>query len=55
MPKQKKKVEIYKILSITSVGKHAWVETNVGRIKKELNKISQELIDVFRKEAHGNT
>lgn len=47
----RKEVVIEKVLSITPGGNHAWVESNIGRIKKPLNAIPKRLLDEFRAES----
>ena len=45
----KEKVKIIKVIKITSVGNRAWVETNVGDMKKPLNAIPAKLLEEYRK------
>lgn len=51
--KERKKIEILKVVSMTPGGNRAWVETNVGLVRKPLNAIPKELLDEFNKNAGG--
>lgn len=43
----RKKVEISEIISITPGRHHAWCESNVGRIRKQLKSLSAEIIRTY--------
>lgn len=47
-------VKILKVLRITPGGSHAWVETNVGELRKPLKAIPQRLLDEYNKEKGGD-
>lgn len=48
--KVKKKVELYSVISITAGGHHAWLESNVGPIRKPLASIPDDLLTKARAE-----
>jgi hypothetical protein len=49
---KKKTAEIYKILSFTPQGKHAWVESSIGKIKKPIWAIPKDVLEAWKKETY---
>ncbi len=48
-------VKILKVLCLTPGGNSAWVETDVGEIKKPLKAIPQKLLDEYHKEKEASS
>lgn len=42
--KTQSKLKMHRIVRLTPAGRHAWVETDIGLVKKELRTIPEKLI-----------